>query len=440
MKRHISSIIRSSSSSSSSTTTTKSSSTSSSLLPILDLATYYSNRSVFVEELRIACHTVGFFLIRTNNNNNNNSSSSSSSLGDKMLNECRQFFNRPITEKNHISYLNSPSFRGYMELGVENTDGKLDYREQIEYAVEYPNSSDGSSSSSSTYCWPVYERLKSSRNPWPTTFQPTLESVTKEYVKETCKVADCIRDSLCLALNLDPSALSNKFVPTTTSTSTNNNNNKKKNDEVPHWVIKMISYPPSPQYDEDHQGVGAHTDTNFLTLVLQDDIGGLQAFSQGRWIDVPANYGSSVLVCNLGEQAEIWSGGYFLATPHRVLPNSNRRNRISVPLFYNPILSATIEPLEEETILDNVIWDRPKITTTTTNNNHWRRENNKLLPTVGDNTFKSLARSHPTVFQKHHPDLILLPNGEIIQQKDTIDGDEINDNDSSGSSSDNEVK
>ena len=85
-----------------------------------------------------------------------------------------------------------------------------------------------------------------------------------------------------------------------------------------------------------------------------------------------------------------------------------QKNRISVPLFYNPVLSATIEPLDES-LLKGVTWDRP-------NTNHWRREHNTMLPTVGDNTFKSLARSHPEVFQKHHSDLTLLEDGEIIRK------------------------
>jgi len=271
----------------------------------------------------------------------------------------------------------------YMKVGVENTSGKLDRREQIEYAVEYPKSSASTG-------WPVYERLKST-NPWPS-FQPTMRKSTNQFVESVCQVADCIRDSLCLALTLDPQVLSASF---------------EHPNEVPHWAIKMISYPPKEDDEEDAcQGVGAHTDTNFLTLVLQDSVGGLQAFSQGEWVDVPCE-GSGVLVCNLGEQAEIWSRGYFLATPHRVLGNSSTTNRISVPLFYNPVLSACIEPLNEST-LDYVQWDRPK------NYKHWRRENNKMLPTVGENTFKSLARSHPEVFEQHHPDLMLLEDGRIL--------------------------
>jgi isopenicillin N synthase-like dioxygenase len=208
-------------------------------------------------------------------------------------------------------------------------------------------------------------------------------------------------------LNLDPKVLSYKFASHPSSSP----------NELPHWVIKLISYPPSSSTQDDdshHQGVGAHTDTNFLTLVLQDTVGGLQAFSQGEWVNVPTSDDGSNLVCNLGEQAEIWSRGYFLATPHRVLPNTSAQTRISVPLFYNPVLSATIEPLEESSSLQNVQWDRPRVTN---DDRHWRRDNNAMLPTVGDNTFKSLARSHPEVFQRHHPDLMLLDDGRILPRE-----------------------
>jgi isopenicillin N synthase-like dioxygenase len=365
-------------------------------LPLLDLGLYYTNRQAFVEELRHACHTVGFFLLRHDND-------AFGSLADKMLDESRQFFARPLAQKMEVSYADSPSFRGYMPLGVENTGGKLDAREQIEYAVEYPR--EGKK-------WPLFERLKSTSNPWPNKFQPSLETTTTEFSKEVCHVADCIRDALCLALGLDPAkVLHQSFAPS------------DADNELPHWVMKMISYPSceGKNKQQQQQGVGAHTDTNFLTLVLQDQVGGLQAFSQGEWIDVPTNNEGNgdgnnniVLVCNLGEQAEIWSRGYFLATPHRVLSNTSTQMRTSVPLFYNPILSATMEPSLEESSVSELSWDRPQ------DYDHWRRKNNTMLSSVGENTFKSLARSHPDVFQRHHPDLVVLEDGRIVRKDEQL--------------------
>jgi isopenicillin N synthase-like dioxygenase len=143
---------------------------------------------------------------------------------------------------------------------------------------------------------------------------------------------------------------------------------------------------------------------------MQDDVGGLQVFSEGDWIDVPNNLGPGVLGCNLGEQAEILSRGYFLATPHRVLANqTGHTERISIPLFYNPTLSSAIEPLVAEghnIHLEGARGERK----------HWRMKANTMLATVGDNTFKSLARSHPAVFQRHHSDLILLEDGRIVRK------------------------
>lgn len=237
-------------------------------------------------------------------------------------------------------------------------------------------------SKSKTKTWPPYERLKST-NPWP---NPHFQQCTMDYTDHVCRIARCLRISLCLALGLEASALDSIF---------------ENPDSPPHWALKLVSYPPST----GNMGVGAHTDTNFLTLVLQDTVGGLQAFSQGEWLDVEAS--PEYLVCNLGEQAEVWSKGYFLATPHRVFANPHK-SRLSVPLFYNPVLSATIRPEDH-----SAAWERPN----DYEEKHWRNKHNSMLHTVGDNTFKSLARSHPHVFAKHHPDLEVLDDGRVVRKE-----------------------
>ena len=444
-----------------------------SVLPVLDIAKYYTNRQEFVEELRYACHTIGVFLIRLDNNdthtNDNHHPNTAFPTGgnvfERMLQETRLFFQQPLSDKLQISYEQSPSFRGYMPLGVENTAGHLDHREQVEYAAEYP-----SASSQIRRTWPVYERLKCASNPWPDTYQPSLQPATVAFAQHTCAVAEILRDSLCLALKVDPKVFSDQYFGGTNGATNNPSRTTTEEDSIPHWVIKMISYPPMKKEDDNNnnnnnnnnnstiisdttttasdsenqkfqqpnqqqqqqqqQGVGAHTDTNFLTLVLQDEVGGLQVFSQGAWIDVPAGSTETqhnpILVCNLGEQAEVWSRGYFRATPHRVLRNpSTTHNRISVPLFYNPILSAHIAPSDDDgthkssTTHTTIEWDRPngKTEDTATRNPHWRRANNSMFSCVGDNTFKSLARSHPVVFQKHHNDLLLHKDGSITQRR-----------------------
>ena len=294
-----------------------------------------------------------------------------------------------------ISYENSPSFRGYMPLGVENTEGKLDARDQIEYAAEYDLQQQSATENSEQTMF--YHRLRST-NPWPDSIQPTLQPAIMDYVRGVLGVADQLRDALCLALKVDPRTIDPLFGPY---------NGK----DPSFWSMKLVSYPPvssnSSGPRESQQGVGAHTDSNFLTLICQDSHStGLQVQNvRGGWIDVPLT-SPDTLICNIGELCQIWSGGYFLATPHRVLRHSSlTRSRTSLPIFYNPKLDTVMEPIK----IDHLPWERNQ-------QNQWTRQHNKLMASVGENSFKSLARSHPAVFEKHHRDLMILEDGTIVNR------------------------
>ena len=99
-------------------------------LPVLYLSLHKGNPTLFAEQLRKACHDVGFFLLKHNHGD----------ICEAALETCREFFSREEEEKMSIAYERSPAFRGYMPIGVENTSGKLDFRQQIEYAAEYHES------------------------------------------------------------------------------------------------------------------------------------------------------------------------------------------------------------------------------------------------------------------------------------------------------------
>lgn len=80
--------------------------------------------------------------------------------------------------------------------------------------------------------------------------------------------------------------------------------------------------------------MGAHKDYGFLTLLLQDEVGGLQVRSGDGYLDVPPLPGAFVV--NLGELLEIATDGYLSATDHRVVSPPGAVERFSVPFFYNP--------------------------------------------------------------------------------------------------------
>lgn len=86
----------------------------------------------------------------------------------------------------------------------------------------------------------------------------------------------------------------------------------------------------------------AHVDSGLLTILAQDDVGGLQVKDHNqKWNDVPIIPDSFSI--NFGGLMEYWTGGRVKATMHRVL--SKNKNRYSVPFFFEPRPSTVISPL-----------------------------------------------------------------------------------------------
>ena len=101
---------------------------------------------------------------------------------------------------------------------------------------------------------------------------------------------------------------------------------------------------PGRDATDDDQGVGAHKDGGFLTLLLQDQNKGLQVEYDGAWIDVDPLPGT--LVVNIGELLELASNGYLKATVHRVVTPPAGVTRYSVPFFVGAQHDATIPLLD----------------------------------------------------------------------------------------------
>jgi isopenicillin N synthase-like dioxygenase len=93
-----------------------------------------------------------------------------------------------------------------------------------------------------------------------------------------------------------------------------------------------------------HMGVHHHTDAGALTLLLQDEVGGLEVFHQSTWKPVPPVPGT--LVVNIGDIVKVWSNDMYHAALHRVIASSDQ-DRYSLPFFYNPVYAANYEPLRE---------------------------------------------------------------------------------------------
>ena len=129
-----------------------------------------------------------------------------------------------------------------------------------------------------------------------------------------------------LALGQDADFFSRRFAPASTA-------------------LRLIHYPPTPaDRPEDLYGANEHTDYGFMTLLVQDSIGGLQVqFSDGSWVAVP--YIPDTYVVNIGDMLSRWTNGYFHSTPHRVLNASTQRDRYSIAYFFDPDLDTMISGL-----------------------------------------------------------------------------------------------
>lgn len=114
--------------------------------------------------------------------------------------------------------------------------------------------------------------------------------------------------------------------------------------ETPTIWLRLLYYPPQPSSaPADLFGSAPHKDFGCLTLLAQDDVGGLQVQTPaGHWVDAPPI--EDAFVVNIGDMLHRLSNGKLLSTPHRVI-NASGQERYSVPFFFDPHVSATIEPL-----------------------------------------------------------------------------------------------
>jgi len=131
-------------------------------------------------------------------------------------------------------------------------------------------------------------------------------------------------------------------------------------------LFRLFNYPslPCPDSSIDRWGVGEHTDYGLLTILLQDDVGGLQIKTSKGWIEAPPIPGS--FVCNMGDMLDFLTCGLYRSTPHRVVANHSGRDRLSFPFFFDPNFFSRVKPIEnligQGNIDDNSQrWDKANI-------------------------------------------------------------------------------
>ncbi|MFD5558481.1 isopenicillin N synthase family dioxygenase [Streptomyces sp. NPDC127068] len=328
-------------------------------LPVIDLAAADRGpqaRALLHAQLHDAAHRVGFFQLVGHGITEARTTALTSAV--------RRFFALPEAERRALDIVNSPHFRGYTRTGDERTGGSRDWRDQLDIGAE--RSVRAPAPEQPAYWW------LQGPNQWPDAL-PELRTLALAWMSHLGAVADRLLRELLTAVGAPPDFYAPAFGPDA------------------HPQLKLVRYPGSAD-DGTDQGVGAHKDYGFLTLLLQDEVGGLQVQREdGAFHDVPPMPGAFVV--NLGELLEVATDGYLVATRHRVVSPPGATERYSVPYFHNPRLDARIDPLPFP-----YAPFAPGVTSDPAN---------PLHAEFGRNEWKGKLRAHPQVVTRHHTGLLV---------------------------------
>ena len=329
------------------------------LIPLLDLRRLdagAAQRAAFLAELRTAAHDIGFFYVTGHGVD--------AELLRDLMNAARGFFSLPDPDKLATEMVNSPHFRGYNRVAAELTRGRRDWREQIDIGPERTALPLGAA--------PPWARLRGP-NQWPAAL-PGLREIVERWQESAMQVLIRILRAFALALECPADAFEALY------------------GGEPHFMTKLIRYPGRADEGNETQGVGAHKDSELLTLLLQDEHEGLQVETPTGWVGVPPRAGTFVV--NIGELLELASDGYLRATLHRVVAPPVGLSRISAAFFLGARLDAVVPLLPLPPALAAQARG-PE-----------RDPYNPLFHQVGMNYLKGRLRSHPDVAARHHADLI----------------------------------
>ena len=280
-------------------------------VPIVDvspLVTGRGDRRATAQALGQACREAGFFYVVGHGVDNG--------LQARLEELSRRFFALDPAKKMDIAMAKAGrAWRGYFPVGGELTSGKPDLKEGLYFGSELgPDHPDVKAG------LPLH-----GANLFPGAL-PELKPVVLEYLRVLTELGHALMAGLSLSLGFDESYFRSRYTAD------------------PLILFRIFNY-PAPASSEELQstwGVGEHTDYGVLTILKQDDCGGLEVKTTSGWVSAPPVAGS--FVCNIGDMLDRMTGGLYRSTPHRVR-NASGRDRLSWPLFFDPSFHAKVERL-----------------------------------------------------------------------------------------------
>ncbi|MCD7457348.1 hypothetical protein HAX54_034898 [Datura stramonium] len=108
-----------------------------------------------------------------------------------------------------------------------------------------------------------------------------------------------------------------------------------------------LNHYPSCQISQEIFGLVPHTDSDFLTILHQDEVGGLQLMKDNKWVAVKPN--QNALIVNIGDLFQAWSNDVYKSVEHRVMANG-KMERFSIAYFLCPSYDSLIGSCNEPSI------------------------------------------------------------------------------------------
>jgi len=321
-------------------------------IPLIDFSNFLKSSDLKVaQEIGKACAEYGFFTLTHHGVDE--------TLQSELENLSQQFFGQNLEEKMKISMkLGGRAWRGYFPVGEELTSGQADHKEGVYFGEEI-----GDQDPRVQQGLPLH-----GKNLFPQ-FPAGFKDVVLKYELAMTNLAHELMRAISMSLDLAPNYFHQHFT------------------EDPLILFRIFHYPATSSEKEDQYpwGVGEHTDYGLLTLLKQDDKGGLEAKIKEDWISVPPVPNS--FVCNVGDMLDYLTQGKYRSLPHRV-KNISGKSRYSFPFFFDPNFKAKIQALNgsfENTVMAHNRWDHADLY--------------QFKGTYGDYLLKKVSKVFPVLAQ-----------------------------------------
>ena len=236
----------------------------------------------------------------------------------RFMAAARAFFSAPAGVKQAVLRTADNPW-GYFDR--ELTKNRQDWKEIFDFGIDPVGSDQDPSSGQSVSQWPsgIHD------------FQPAM----LDWFDACYQLSLRLLEHLLPTLGAAPDALHGAFAPAHSSFLRLN-------------YYPLCDDPADPAEDEPrdgHLGISHHTDAGALTVLVSDDVPGLQVKRDGRWYTVSPD--PDAFIVNVGDLVQVWSNNRYRAPLHRVLANA-RDVRYSAPFFLNPCFDCNVVPLTDE--------------------------------------------------------------------------------------------